>query len=488
MTDVTPQPGWYPDPTDQAEQRYWDGTSWTEHVVTAGAQSTVPLARSRAEARAQTSEGTRVEPATAASPNALASAKVPVFGARKHAEKLRIEVERLQALIDQYGLQDIAELDAVKQNIIADNEAAQSRVAEANEELAARQAEIHATRATLLDLHGAVEVQEFGLYDYEHPAEDSVALATQLEALRADIKSAVREGRATQATSNFTFNNSSAKGAKFVRDMSKLMLRSYNAEAENCIKAVRAGNLGTAQARLTRAMEQIARLGTMIDLRITSYFHQLRLRELELANRHLLAVQAEKEADRAHREELREQRKAEKELAAEKARLSKERTHYENAIAALEANGDAEGAERMRERLADVDHAIENVDYRSANIRAGYVYVISNIGSFGPDVVKIGLTRRLEPMDRVHELGDASVPFRFDVHALFFADDAVSIEAMLHQHFADRRINQINLRREYFRATPTEVRDVLKEHSVEMLDFKLDPSAEEYRATMALQS
>jgi uncharacterized protein YlxW (UPF0749 family) len=477
MTDVTPQPGWYPDPTNQAEQRYWDGTSWTEHVVNGGVQSTAPLARTRAEARSQTTPETSVEPAAAASPNALALEKVPVFGARKHAEKLRTEVDRLQSLIDQYGLQDIAELDVVKQNIIAENKAAKRRVVEANEELAAR-----------LDLRGAVEVQEFGLYDYEHPAEDSVALATQLEALRADIKSAVREGRATQATSNFTFNNSSAKGAKFVRDMSKLMLRSYNAEAENCIKAVRAGNLGTAQARLTRAVEQIARLGTMIDLRITSYFHQLRLRELELANRHLLAVQAEKEADRAHREELREQRKAEKELAAEKARLSKERTHYENAIAALEANGDAEGAERMRERLADVDHAIENVDYRSANIRAGYVYVISNIGSFGPDVVKIGLTRRLEPMDRVNELGDASVPFRFDVHALFFADDAVSIEAMLHQHFADRRINQINLRREYFRATPTEVRDVLKEHSVELLDFKLDPSAEEYRATQALQS
>ncbi|MCA1307997.1 GIY-YIG nuclease family protein [Microbacterium esteraromaticum] len=112
---------------------------------------------------------------------------------------------------------------------------------------------------------------------------------------------------------------------------------------------------------------------------------------------------------------------------------------------------------------------------------------MSNIGSFGPDVVKIGLTRRLEPMDRVNELGDASVPFRFDVHALFFADDAVSIEAMLHQHFADRRINQINMRREYFRTTPTEVREVLKAHSVELLDFKLEPAAEEHLAIRALQ-
>ncbi|MFD6817721.1 DUF4041 domain-containing protein [Microbacterium sp. NPDC059771] len=503
MTSDTVQAGWHPDPSGQFEQRYWDGATWTEHVFAGGVQLVAPMARSRAEARAFAAQ-VAVDPRTDREPsantaavaplsvssgtqNALVLENIPLVGARKHAEKLRSEVARLQGLIDQYGLQDVAALDDLKRHLNQEVDGARGQVAAAAAELASRQAEIASTEASLLDLRGAVEVQELGLYDYEHPAEDSVALATQLEALRADIKTAVRTGRATQATSNFTFNNSTAKGAKFVRDMSKLMLRSYNAEAENCVKAVRAGNLATAQKRLTTAQEQIARLGTMIDLSITSYFHQLRLRELELANRHLRAVQAEKEADRAHREELREQRKAEKELAAEKARLEKERGHYANTIAALEANGDLEGAERMRARLADVEHAIENVDYRAANIRAGYVYVISNVGSFGPDVVKIGLTRRLEPMDRVNELGDASVPFRFDVHALFFADDAVSIEAMLHQHFADRRINRVNMRREYFRTTPTEVREVLKAHSVELLDFKLEPAAEEYMATRAMQ-
>ncbi|MBP5801753.1 DUF4041 domain-containing protein [Microbacterium maritypicum] len=502
MTSDVVEAGWHPDPSGQFEQRYWNGAAWTEHVFSGGVQSIAPVAHSRAEARAlraQASAEPRAEsgpaadaageagPSNSGTGNALVLENIPLVGARKHAEKLRSEVARLQGLIDQYGLQEVAALDDLKRHLNQEVDGVRGQVAAASAELASRQADIASTQASLLDLRGAVEVQELGLYDYEHPAEDSVALATQLEALRADIKTAVRTGRATQATSNFTFNSSTAKGAKFVRDMSKLMLRSYNAEAENCVKAVRAGNLATAQKRLTTAMEQIARLGTMIDLRITSYFHQLRLRELELANRHLRAVQEEKEADRAHREELREQRKAEKELAAEKARLEKERGHYANTIAALEANGDLEGAERMRARLADVEHAIENVDYRAANIRAGYVYVISNVGSFGPDVVKIGLTRRLEPMDRVNELGDASVPFRFDVHALFFADDAVSIEAMLHQHFADRRINRINLRREYFRTTPTEVREVLKAHSVELLDFKLEPAAEEYLATRALQ-
>jgi hypothetical protein len=311
-----------------------------------------------------------------------------------------------------------------------------------------------------------------------------VTLSTELEALRLQIKLAVRDGQATTATAGFTFNNSQAKGAKFVRDMSKLMLRSYNAEAENCLKSVRAGNLATAQKRLGKTVEQVERLGGMIDLHITPYYHRLRLHELELASRHLQALQVEKELERERREELRQQKQAEAELAREKERLEKERTHYANVLAALIEKGDAAGAERIRAQLEDVNKAIENVDYRAANIKAGYVYVISNIGSFGPEVVKIGMTRRLEPMDRVNELGDASVPFRFDVHALFFADNALSIESMLHKHFADRRLNRVNLRREYFRATPAEVLEVLTAHRVEVLEYTVEPAAPEYRSSV----
>lgn len=395
------------------------------------------------------------------------------------------EVANLQGVIAKYGLQDLAALEAAKADVVAQVERARFDLGVAQREAEAMAKKRDSAGAELLDLRTAVEVQEQGLYDFEHPAEDSVALSTELVALRARIKTAVSSGDATQAASNFTFNNSAAAGKRFVRDMSKLMLRSYNAEAENCVKAVKAGNLSIAQARLTKAMERIERLGKMVELRITPSYHRMRLKELEYANRHLRAVQAEKEAERARREELREQAKAEKELRAEKARLEKERAHYLNTIEALRGKGDDEGIDRMLARLADVDHAIENVDYRAANIRAGFVYVISNVGSFGPDVVKIGLTRRLEPMDRVRELGDASVPFRFDVHALFFADDAVSIEAMLHQYFADRRINRVNLRREYFRASPEEVREALKEHSVELLDYKLEPDADEYRYSLA---
>ncbi|SKV58934.1 small-conductance mechanosensitive channel [Mycobacteroides abscessus subsp. massiliense] len=194
-----------------------------------------------------------------------------------------------------------------------------------------------------------------------------------------------------------------------------------------------------------------------------------------------MRVQAEKEAERERRAELAEQRKAEQELRRERERLEKELAHYSNAIAMLEKNDDYDGVARLRVKLADVVRAIENVDYRQANIRAGFVYVISNIGAFGANMIKIGMTRRLEPMDRVRELGDASVPFRFDVHALFFADDAVLVESQLHQAFADKRVNRVNLRREFFYATPGEVLDVLKDTVGEVVEYNPSPEAEEYR-------
>lgn len=453
--------GWYDD--GSGRQRWWDGSQWTEHFADQQTPS----------------------PSTAVAQAVRVSAppKIGLFGGKKAALAFAAENERLQALIDKHGLADAAELDRLKaeyqqqiQEATAQLDATRQSISRATDELAWIQAEVLSARSV-------VELQSYGLFDYEHPAESSTLLSAQLEALRSEIKETIRSKRATQAATNFTFNGSTAKGKKFVTDMSNLLLRAYNAEAENCVKTVKAGNLATAAKRLNTVVEQIARQGTMIDLRITAHFHQLRMRELALAAEHLQALQREKELERAHREDLREQRKAEQELARQKEKLEKEKSHYLATLAALEEKGDAEGAERVRERLADVDKAIEDVDYRAANIRAGYVYVISNVGSFGPDVVKIGMTRRLEPMDRVNELGDASVPFRFDVHALFFADDAVGVEAMLHQRFDSDRINKVNLRREYFRVTPEAVLEALKEESVEVLEYTVEPEAMEFKAS-----
>ncbi len=361
--------------------------------------------------------------------------------------------------------------EAVRQ--VADAKAAQERL----------NADISVRRAELVDLDAAVELQEVGLFDFDNPAASSTELAAKLEALRYRIKNAVRDKRAVTTAPRFTFNSSEAQGRKFMTDMAKVLLRAYNAEAENAVKATRAGNLHVAQTRLSRAAGQIAKSGTMIDLRIEPSYHRMRLEEIALANEHLRTVQAEKERERERRADLREQQRAAAELQAEHDRLEKERQHYLSTLAALQANGDTEGAARVRARLEDVDRAITDVDYRAANVRAGYVYVISNVGAFGERMVKIGMTRRLKPMDRVIELGDASVPFRFDVHALFFADDAVGVETMLHQAFAKQRVNKVNLRREFFYVTPSEVLDALKSHSVEVVEYTVEPAAEEFRTS-----
>lgn len=146
--------------------------------------------------------------------------------------------------------------------------------------------------------------------------------------------------------------------------------------------------------------------------------------------------------------------------------------------------GTPEEVAGAEQKLAEIGEAIHGVEEREANIRAGYVYVISNPGSFGPDVVKIGMTRRLEPLDRIRELGDASVPFRYDVHALVFSDDAVSLETRLHQGLADRRLNLVNLRREFFRATPAEVRALLTAADGSVLEFVETAIAEEWHQSV----
>jgi hypothetical protein len=487
-------PGWYPNPDQVNSERWWDGAGWTaqsREIATVAPRTPARHGRAKALPLKQ---------------NIRPIDKLGKAEARALAQQLAVEIDELRAVIDKHGSRAFADIDAYRDDaeaaleatrattqaeIASQREAASAAITAANERLAGLQKQTGEAQTALnslkqhhVDITDSISLQEVGLFDYDHPAQSSAALATELESIRTRIKATVRDKRAVTFTTGFTFNNSAAQGKKFINDMSKVLLRAYNAEAENAVKTTKAGNLHVAQTRLSKAAEQIANSGKMISLRITDDYHRLRLKELELANTHLAVVQRERELDRERRAELREQQKAEAELRREKERLEKERSHYLSTLAALEANGDTEGAERIRAQLTDVDRAINDVDYRAANIRAGHVYVISNIGAFGENMVKIGMTRRLEPMDRVTELGDASVPFRFDVHALFFASDAVGIEAFLHRRFSEQRVNKVNLRREFFRVTPAEVLEALKQESVELVEFTTEPDAPEYRASL----
>jgi hypothetical protein len=297
------------------------------------------------------------------------------------------------------------------------------------------------------------------------------------------IKSMTRSNQAVLATTNWTVNGSSRDGKTMVRDLSKLMLRAYNAEADNCVRNVRPHRLNAMVDRLVKVRDTIARLGKTMSIRIAESYHDARIQEIQLTADYLGKVEEEKERVRAERELQREDERARREFEREKARLAKEQSHYLSALTRLQATGTTTGVQQLEDKLGEIAAAIAGVEAREANRRAGYVYVISNLGAFGPDMIKIGMTRRLEPQDRIRELGDASVPFRFDTHALIFSEDAAGLEARLHAELADRKVNQVNTQREFFYATPAEVREVLQRIAGQhLLEYHETPEAIEWRA------
>lgn len=321
-------------------------------------------------------------------------------------------------------------------------------------------------------------LQDAGIYRYHHPLEHALAYRQQLDDIAARIAAMIKASIAIERSNMFTFNGSLAKGRAMTNDLAKLMLRAYNAEAENVVRSLRAGNTVTAIKRLDAARTAIVKLGEMMEMHIKDEFHALRIEEIELTADYFMKKEEVREAERAERERLREERKVELELAVARERLEKERNHILTVIEKVRADGSSDA--ELERKLADVDSAIAQNDYRAANIRAGYVYVISNRGAFGDHVVKIGLTRRLEPLDRIYELGDASVPFRFDAHAIFFSEDAVSLEKELHEHFSACRVNWANDRKEFFFASPADVRAVLLEKLGNLLEFTEHAESTEY--------
>ena len=273
-----------------------------------------------------------------------------------------------------------------------------------------------------------------------------------------------------------------------VRDFSKLMLRAFNAEADTLVRGLKPYKLDGALDRLRKVAETIERLGTTMKIRISKSYYQLRVREIELTSDYLQKQAEQKEVERLAREHMREERKVQQEIERERDRLEKERQHHANVLEILTAKGDEAGAARVREQLDEVDRNMKSVEYRAANIRTGYVYIVSNIGSFGERMVKVGMTRRLEPMDRIRELSDASVPFNFDVHVLHFSKDAVGIEKAMHERLAAVQVKTVNRRREFFRVTPLEVKAHLSEFAGELLEFREIPEALEYRQCLRAQA
>ena len=248
--------------------------------------------------------------------------------------------------------------------------------------------------------------------------------------------------------------------------------------------------------RITTSRNAISRLGKMMQISISNEYYQAKVDELHLAFEYRQKKQTEKEEQREARAALREAAKLQKEIEEQRKAINKERNHYQNALLSVLKQIESsptpsdeliQKKNELESQLGVIDVKIKDLDYREANQRAGYVYVISNIGAFGENIYKIGMTRRLNPQDRVDELGDASVPFNFDVHAMIFSDDAPALENALHKAFENRKVNMVNHRREFFNVTLDEIKDVIRQNYDKTVEFVDIPDAEQYRESLKMR-
>ena len=282
---------------------------------------------------------------------------------------------------------------------------------------------------------------------------------------------------------------------KVVDNNAKQILRCFNAECENIIMNVSARNVDTARGKIIKSFEALNKIFATDGVALSKDYLESKLEELNLVYAYELKKEQEREIQKAIREQLLDEEKARKELERERQKLEKEETHFRNEIKKLMANMQrttseveknfyVEQIKTLEEKLEEVTKVKEDIINREQNTRAGFVYIISNIGAFGEDVYKIGMTRRLDPLERINELGDASVPFKFDVHAIIFSEDAPTLEATLHERLREYELNKLNPRKEFFKVPLSELQKVVNELHSGPINWTIEPPAEEYRESL----
>lgn len=335
------------------------------------------------------------------------------------------------------------------------------------------------------ELENANNNIELGFYKPTYDFADSLTYKNALDRVIEQEKMLVKNKLAAIITSTVSFNGSDSKGRAMQNKAASALIRAFNGEATGIINKVNANNYNQKSQQLIKSAKTLSSLFLKSDFVVLSdEYVDLKLQELKLAVEFALKKQEEKEKLREEKQREREEKQLQAEVERERKNLNKERKQFENAINALLAKEQTDEIksqiEELKSKIALLDEQEHNLDYRLNNAKAGYVYIISNIGSFGKDVYKIGVTRRLEPTDRIDELGSASVPFKFDIHALIFSDDAFKLESDLHSQFEKYRINHVNKRKEYFNVPLENIKNYLQETKDITIEWHDQPENSEF--------
>lgn len=339
----------------------------------------------------------------------------------------------------------------------------------------------------------AIELSELGFYkphyDFDTPEEYKI----EMEKVRGCQKEMVEQKSAITCSTAWTVEGSKTKGQTMTNRGIRLTARAFNNECDAAISNTRWNNAERMEERIIKAYEAINKLNESNAIVISPTYLDLKLREFRLTHEYQDKRQRNKEEQAAIRQQMREEEKLQEESEA----AFKEEERYQKMLEKAKADAEkstgaklAELQEKIATLAADLVIAREKSERAKSmaqQTKAGHIYVISNIGSFGEDVYKIGMTRRLEPDERVKELGDASVPFTFDVHAMIYSTDAPALENTLHKAFDSHRVNLVNNRKEFFRASLEHIEKVVKEANSNV-EFYLTAEARDYKESVAIRA
>lgn len=406
------------------------------------------------------------------------------------AEKLQDELERCKALLTP----ELMDVKARQDAVVALEESRDSLNAEIGRLISERQklsADVEKKKRFLIDFDEMAEMQDFGLYKPRYDFQTAEEYDRRIKELREREKAMLKQINDATKNSKWTVNGSVAQGRKMVRETTKLLMSAFNSECDEIVRKTKFSNIEKSVDSIEKIADRISKLGTTMGISVPHKYVKLKQDEAYIQYDYSRFKQEEKERMRELRAQEREEAKLRKEIEEKRKALEKERKQKQQALDDVlkrmaNANGDERAALEAKKAeleadLGEIAKAKEDVDYREANQRAGFVYVISNIGSFGENVYKIGMTRRLDPMERIMELSDASVPFNFDVHAMIFTEDAPGLEAALHHEFEGRKVNKVNPRREFFNVSLDEIKRVVKANYDKTVEFVDVPDAEQYR-------
>ena len=420
---------------------------------------------------------------------------------RNQLEALRVENENLKAYITpdvQNAIsiqQKIKELEATLNSKLQEISNLDATIQDKKQSIASLDSTITSKQSEILVLDDEILVQEYGLYKPRYSFSNALGYKEKLAAIRTQQKEMIKSKTAFTGNPNWTVNGSIQKGKKMVSDTQKLLLRAFNDECDELVSKVKYSNIDASLNKIKKSAETISKLGVTMGISLTTPYLNSKIQELQLAFEYQVKKQEEKEKIRDMKAQEREAAKLQREIAEQRKKAEKEENHYERALSDLNKQllNSPEDPDLLRKKqvledtLSKIEKSLIDLDYREANQRAGYVYIISNIGAFGENIYKIGMTRRLDPQERVDELGDASVPFKFDVHAMIFSDDAPALEAALHRAFEDKKVNMVNTRREFFNVTLDEIKTVVKNNFDKTVEFVDVADAEQYRISLRMK-